>query len=182
MLHFKAKVLTRVNTQAIIRFLVLAGIATLLPFYVHIQWLTGPIINAILILTLFLVGIRAALILCLIPSLVALGSGLLPAILAPVVPFIMLANALLVLTVDWFYRNLLSQKNGYWLGLVIGALLKFLFLFSSIVIISRVLIKQELANKVAQMMSWPQFATAVIGGILAYLFLKKMGRLNKPNF
>jgi len=172
MISLKAKAITQINAQVLVRFFILAGVATLLPFYVHTQWLTGPIINAVLILTLFLVGIRAALILCLVPSMVALGSGLLPAILAPIVPFIMMGNALLVLAVDWFYNNLLDSNRGYFLGLFTGALIKFLFLYSSVIIISRLLIKQELALKVAQIMSWPQLATAVIGGVIATYFLK----------
>jgi len=179
MQYLKEKALTQTNSRVLVRFLLLAGVATFLPFYIHIQWLTGPIINAVLILTLFLVGIRAALVLCLIPSMVALGSGLLPSILAPAVPFIMMGNALLVLTVDWFHRNFLKQENGYWLGILIGALLKFLFLLGSVTIITRLLIKQELAVKVAQLMSWPQFATAVIGGVIAYLVLKKLGTFKK---
>jgi len=177
MINLKAKAITQINAQVLVRFFILAGVATLLPFYVHTQWLTGPIINAVLILTLFLVGIRAALILCLVPSMVALGSGLLPAILAPIVPFIMMGNALLVLAVDWFYNNLLDSNRGYFLGLFTGALIKFLFLYSSVIIISRLLIKQELALKVAQIMSWPQLATAVIGGVIAYLFLKKLKKI-----
>ncbi|NQU77374.1 ECF transporter S component [Candidatus Falkowbacteria bacterium] len=177
MISLKAKAITQINAQVLVRFFILAGVATLLPFYVHTQWLTGPIINAVLILTLFLVGIRAALILCLVPSMVALGSGLLPAILAPIVPFIMMGNALLVLAVDWFYNNLLDSNRGYFLGLFTGALIKFLFLYSSVIIISRLLIKQELALKVAQIMSWPQLATAVIGGVIAYLFLKKLKKI-----
>ncbi|MFH1643956.1 MAG: iron hydrogenase [bacterium] len=126
---------------------------------------------ALKFLTLFLVGIRSALVLCLIPSLMALSGGLLPAVLAPVVPFIMLGNVILVLCIDWARNNLKNKTWGYWLGILSGAGLKFLFLFASINVISKLLIKQELAVKVAQMMSWPQFYTAVLGGIIAFVFL-----------
>ncbi|MBU4331521.1 hypothetical protein KKD19_00510 [Patescibacteria group bacterium] len=177
MFHLKERSLTQINTRVLVRFLILGGIATLLPFYIHVQWITGPIINAILILTLFLVGVRAALVLCLVPSMIALSGGLLPAILAPVVPFIMLGNAILVLTVDWFNNQSRNGSGGYWSGVVVGAALKFLFLLASVNIISRLLIKQELAVKVAQIMSWPQFATAVAGGVLAFVFLKQTKRI-----
>ncbi|MDP2736427.1 MAG: hypothetical protein Q8O59_01425, partial [bacterium] len=149
----KEQVLEKVNVQALTGFLTLAGTATILPFFIHVQLLTGPIINAIFVLALFLVGIRSALVICLIPSLMALSGGLIPAILAPVVPFIMVGNAIFVLTIDWFYNNAKDNNKGYWLGIILGAALKFAFLFLSVSFIGRLLIKQELAVKVAEMMS-----------------------------
>jgi hypothetical protein len=106
----------------------------------------------------------------------ALSGGLLPAILAPVVPFIMIGNMILILCVDWCYNNFEDKVKGYWFGVIAGATLKFLFLFLSVNIISGLLIKQELAIKVAQMMSWPQFYTAVIGGIIAWGVWKKFNK------
>lgn len=174
--YTKEQTLAKVKTREIAQFLGFAGVATMLPFYIHLQWFTGPIVNAILLVVLFLVGIRSALVLCLIPSLMALAGGLLPAVLAPVVPFVMISNTILVLTVDWFYNNFKDEKKGYWLGVVIGAGLKFGFLFLSVSFIAKLLIKQELAVKVAQMMSWPQFATAVAGGAIAWVVLKWLKR------
>ncbi|MBU4256918.1 hypothetical protein KKC04_00725 [Patescibacteria group bacterium] len=175
----KEKIIEQVNVRALIQFLGLAGIATFLPFVVHVQWLTGPIVNAILILALFLAGIRSALTVCLVPSLMALSGGLLPAVLAPVVPFIMIGNVILVLSIDYATQRQTTPiyAKQYWVGLVIGAGLKFLFLFLSANVIAKLLIKQELAMKVAQMMSWPQFATAVIGGMIAWVILKRLGRV-----
>lgn len=177
MQYLKEQTMARVNIRAIAQFLSLAGVATILPFFLHLQWVTGPIVNAILIIALFLVGIRSAVVICLLPSLMALSGGLLPAILAPVVPFIMIGNVILVLSIDWVYNNFKDVVRGYWLGVVVGAGLKFIFLFASVHFISRLLIKQELAIKVAQMMSWPQFATAVIGGMIAWILLKWLKRI-----
>lgn len=174
---FKEQALVEVNTKALISFLALAGAATILPFFIHIQLLTGPIINAIFVLALFLVGIRSALVTCLIPSLMALSGGLLPAILAPVTPFIMIGNAIFVLVIDWFYNQAKNNNQGYWLGVIFGAALKFAWLYLSVSFITRLLIKQELAVKVAQMMSWPQFATAVMGGMIAWAILKWLKRI-----
>lgn len=169
------KTLSIPDTGVMVKFLSLAIVATFLPFFIHLQWVTGPIVNAVLILALILVGIRSALIIALIPSVIALSSGLLPAILAPMVPFIMISNVILVLSVDWFYRNMKNGQVGYWTGVGIGAMLKFLFLFASVDVISRLLLKKELAIKVAQMMSWPQLATALAGGVLAWVFLRSFG-------
>lgn len=182
-MYLKEKIIEQVNARALIQFLGLAGIATFLPFVVHAQWLTGPIVNAILILALFLAGIRSALTLCLIPSLMALSGGLLPAVLAPVVPFIMISNVILVLAIDYAtgrqsrQGGMPNSAKNYWLGVIIGAGLKFLFLFLSVNVIAKLLIKQELAMKVAQMMSWPQFATAVTGGLIAWAILKRLKRV-----
>jgi len=177
MRFFKAQVAARVNVRAVTQFLSIASIATLLPFYIHLQWATGPIVNALLIIALFLVGIRSALVLCLIPSLMALAGGLVPSILAPVIPFIMISNALFVVLVDYFYRSFKDSDKGYWAGLVIGASIKFLFLYFSINAISKLIIKQELIIKVAQLFSWPQLATALSGGMIAWIFLKKIKRI-----
>jgi len=177
MQYIKAQTMAKVNTRAMAQFLGLASIATFLPFFIHLQWITGPIINAILILVLFLVGIRSALVVCLVPSLMALAGGLLPAILAPVVPFIMISNAILVLSIDWIYNNFRDEVKGYWLGVLIGAGLKFLFLFLSVNFIGRLLIKQELIFKIAQMMSWPQLATAILGGMIAWAVLRWLKRI-----
>ncbi len=175
--YTKEQIAEKVNIQSITRFLFLAGIASILPFFIHLQWLTGPIVNAILILVLFLVGIRSAMVVALVPSLMALAGGLLPAVLAPAVPFIMIGNAIYILCIDRIYEASKSLNHGYWVGVIIGSGIKFIFLFFSVNLISKLLIKQELAVKVAQMMSWPQFATAVMGGMIAWIILKWLKRI-----
>lgn len=171
----KEQTLKKVNVQPLTQFIGLAGLAAALPFFIHSQWFTGPIINAILILVLFLVGARSALVVAMIPSLMALAGGLLPAVLAPAVPFIMISNAILVLTVDRFY-NWRPDSRGYWQGVAAGAILKFVFLYLSVGWITKLLLKQELAAAVAKMMSWPQFMTAVLGGGIAFAVLKWLKR------
>ena len=172
----KEQTLAKVNVQSLTQFVGLAGIATALPFFIHPQWITGPIINAILILVLFLVGIRSAMVVALVPSLMALAGGLLPAVLAPVVPFIMISNAIFVVTIDWFYNQMKDSSQGYWQGVAAGAILKFAFLYLSVSWITKLLLKQELAAAVSKMMSWPQLATAVLGGLIAWVVLKWLKR------
>ena len=177
MRYIKENVLAKPNVASLVNFLVLASIAVFTPFFIHVQWLTGSIVNAVLIIVLFMVGVRSALVLCLIPSLMALAGGLISPVLAPIIPFIMMANVMLVLTVDRVYYYFKNDLKGYWVGLVVGAILKFAFLYFSLNIISKLLIKQELMAKVAQMMSWPQLATAITGGFIAWIFLKKIKRI-----
>ena len=177
MQNIKEKIAVQVNTRSLTQFVALGAVATILPFLIHLQWLTGPIVNAILIIILFLVGARSALVLCLVPSLMALSGGLLPAILAPAVPFIMIGNVILVLTVDWVYQNNKDNFRGYLYGVIAGAALKSAFLYFSVNFITRLLIKPELTAKVAQMMSWPQLATALTGGLIAWIVLKWLKRI-----
>ncbi len=174
MQYLKEKTFERVNANSVAQFAGLASVAVFLPYIVPFQWVVGPIVNAVLILTLLKFGFRHAVAIAIIPSLAALSGGLLPIVLAPVVPFIMISNVILILCVDWFYNNFKDKTKGYWVGVIVGAGLKFSFLFLSVNIISGLLIQQELAVKVAQMMSWPQLYTAVIGGAIAWGVLKKM--------
>jgi hypothetical protein len=166
-----------VNVRTAVQFLGLASVATVLPFVIHIQLLTGPIVNAILILLLFLVGIRSALLISLVPSIMALAGGLLPAPLAPAVPFIMLSNVLFILTIDQLRYRFNDEQKGYWAGVFVGAGLKFLLLYFSVQFIVRLLLKKELAAAVTQLMSWPQFLTAVAGGAIAWGFLKWLKKI-----
>ncbi len=168
----KSKALSQVQVEALFKFLLISGLAILIPFYIHNQWLTGPIVNALLILALFIVGIRAAVFIALIPSVIALSVGLLPALLAPMIPFIMIGNILFVLTIDFIYNKFGSNNSSYWISVLIASSLKFIFLFLSVNIISKLLLKSELAIKVAQVLSWPQFYTALLGGVIAFVILK----------
>ncbi|MBT4277512.1 iron hydrogenase [Candidatus Falkowbacteria bacterium] len=163
--NLRTKALPRVDVKILVNFLVLSGVATLLPALIHIQWVTGPIVNAILFLSVVLVGGRNAILIGLIPSIMALFFGLLPTPLAPMIPFIMIGNAILIVIFDML-------KNNYWLGVFVASGVKFLFLYFSYSAIIDLIFKKDLAPKIAQMLSWPQFATAVLGGIIAFGILK----------
>jgi len=175
--YIREKTLARVNVKTLSYFIVLSSVAMFVPFFIHLQWLTGPMVNAILVITLFMVGIRSALLLCMIPSLMALSGGLIPPVLAPAIPFIMISNAIFVLLVDYFYNNTKDNTKGFFLGTIAGAFLKFIFLFWSVGIVADLLLKQELAPKIAQLFSFTQFLTALLGGLIAWAFLKFLKRI-----
>ncbi|MDD4901468.1 MAG: hypothetical protein PHS62_05235 [Patescibacteria group bacterium] len=168
--------LEKVNVQSLARFITLAGVALFLPFFIHLQWLTGSVVNAILILVLFLVGIRSALVVALVPSLMALAGGLLPAVLAPAVPFIMISNVIFILSLDRVYDWSKNSDRGYWLGILVGAVLKFIFLYVSVSWVVKLLTREELAMAIVRMMSWSQLITAVLGGVIAFAVLKWLKR------
>lgn len=158
-----------INKKAILtiaQFGVLVGIASLAPLLKQ-QAITGPIVNATLFLATYLIGVQAGVLVALFPSLIALSVGLLPALLAPAVPFIITGNIILVLVFNWLKKN-------HWQAIISASVLKFLFLYSTSFVVVNLIAKKPVAQKAAAMLSWPQLATALAGGIIAWLVLKAL--------
>ncbi len=170
MSQIKAIALNKQNTIALTQFVVLIGIATVAPLF-HNQWTTGPIVNATLFVAAALLGTHNAILVGLFPSLIAMSVGLLPAPLAPMIPFIMVSNAILIITFSYFW------KKQFWGGMLSASILKFGFLFATSTLVTGLLLKPELAGKVAVIMSWPQLATALLGGVIAFGVLKVMKKV-----
>ena len=149
----------------------LSLIIFLVPFFVHQQFLTGPIINAALLLSLIYLGKSRAFFLALIPSTVALAHGLLPVALAPMVPFIMMSNCLYIEVFSRLYdREKLAKST---LALIVASLVKTAFLFLIVKFLMQALLAQALLPKVSTMMAWPQLWTALVGGVFAIILNKK---------
>jgi hypothetical protein len=146
-------------------FLVILGVAVIIPMF-HNQFATGPIVNAVLFVSIIILGLEKTLFICLIPSVIAMSVGLLPPVLAPMVPFIMISNVLMVFV--FFY----TKKINYWVAMVLSSFIKFVFLYISSFAVVNLVIKKDLATAIITMMSWPQLLTALAGGVLAYFFLK----------
>ncbi|HUW21372.1 MAG TPA: iron hydrogenase [Candidatus Bathyarchaeia archaeon] len=157
--------ISREKITVLIQFITLVGVATIVPLF-HQQTITGPVINATLFVSTMLLGFQAGIIVGLVPSIIALSAGLLPPVLTPMIPFIMVGNAILVVTF-----NVLKDRN-YWLGVILASILKFAFLSGTSLTVVNLLLKKEIARQAAIMMSWPQLLTAIAGGVLAYLFVK----------
>jgi hypothetical protein len=153
--------LTRTN---LITLIILLGVATAAPLIGN-QFITGTIVNASLLISVSMLGIGGGLLIAIVPSTIALATGLLPVVLAPMIPFIILGNALLVSAFAY-----LGNKN-YWLGVVTGSLLKFIFLTGITTIVLDIIIHKSIASNLAYMLSWPQLVTALAGSFLAYGFL-----------
>jgi len=157
-----------------VRLLIFALFLALLifmPFLIHLQWVTGPTVNAVLFIATVILGPTRAILLGLMPSTVALSAGLLPFALAPMVPFIMLGNVVLILAFYYLY------KKNYFLALSVSAFLKFAFLHQTMVWVMSRYLEQKFVAVLGVMMSWPQFFTAIIGGLVAYAFLKQIKKV-----
>lgn len=137
------------------------------------QPVTGPLVNLMLILTTLVTNVYGGIALGTITPLIALLRGQLPALLAPFVPFIIVGNILLVLFFALLYRG--SNRPAWqnwkgWLGIIFAATAKFLWLFVSARFLLQALVAKSLPEKIIGLMTFPQLATALLGGGLALLF------------
>jgi len=156
----QTKIINKIDSVFLTKVFVLAGIIFFAPFLKN-QMITGTLVNCILFMSVILMGRNTALGLCVFPSIISLATGLLPMAMAPVIPFIIISNMVLVLTFNFL------RKNQY-LAVILSALFKFAFLFLT----SSFIISTLKMQKVAVMFSYPQFFTALAGGVLAILILK----------
>ncbi len=163
----KAITLERATWKTAVWFTSLMLVALILPRFIHNQFITGPIVNATLFIGAITLGSGSSMLIGLAPSVVALSSGLLPIALAPIVPFIMISNAILVFVFSYL------QKTNYWFGVILSSLIKYIFLYGSSLIITQLITQKIVAIKAAAtMMAWPQLVTALLGGIIAFGVIK----------
>lgn len=136
------------------------------------QFLVGPGVNAVLLLTAYICGTYYGIGIGLLTPLAALLLGQLNQAFAPFVPFIMIGNAIYVL----LFGLLKSRaKLGKYAGMILGSILKFLFLYvsvSKLVTLFSLNIPKKLLSKLAAAMGFPQLITALIGGIIAIAIIE----------
>jgi hypothetical protein len=124
------------------------------------QPITGPAVNAMLMLAGAFVGPVSGIIIGLLTPVVAFMRGILAAPLAPMIPFIMVGNSVLVL-LFWLGRRFIKGIVGSVVGIVAGSVVKFLILSIAVNLIVSV------PKPVAQAMQFPQLINALIGGAIA---------------
>jgi hypothetical protein len=167
--NIKTNILEKVNYQTITWFTSLTVAALVVPHYIHNQLITGPIVNAILFLACMTLGAGNAIMIGLLPSVVALISGLLPLPLAPMIPFIMISNAIMIITFSYL------NKINYWVGILGATLFKYAFLFLTSTIVVNLITNKTVAAKAAStMMAYPQIITAIAGGVIAFGVMKAL--------
>ncbi len=123
------------------------------------QWITGTIVNAILFLAVWRVGLVNAAFVAALPSTIALARGLLPAPMAALIPYIIISNFVLI---SVFY----AAKRHPLSGMIASSAAKFIFLFA----VSSFFFKA--AGPLLYMMQWPQLFTALAGGLIAAGIIK----------
>lgn len=138
------------------------------------QYVTGPIVNTVIILAVLAVGLGSGVIISVIAPITAYIISASPIITAIpwVMPMIMIGNCLLAVCV-WFFEKKLRFPGKLPAGLVAGSLLKAGFMTVSITCILFSLFGSALNEKQLvmgrSMFSLTQLVTALIGSLLAYL-------------
>ena len=136
------------------------------------NFIIGSIVNSILIVAVFTIGIKYTVIIAFVAPLIAFAQGLLPII--HFIPLIMVAN------ISYFIAiKILMQKNKI-IAIATAALIKVTMLyFGKTLILTIVILPPNIAKMLSLLLSWPQIITAVLGGILGILMLKRIKAL--PN-
>lgn len=150
---------------SVVQFLILLCTAIFAPA-IGIQAVTGTIVNATLFLSASILGLGAAFLIAIIPSSVSVLTGLLPATVLPMVPFIVLSNMLLAYV---FSR---IKEKSYWKAVASASFIKFTILYLVTSFVIKFFVPAKAAAGLAVMMGSVQLFTALSGGVLAYLILK----------
>lgn len=132
------------------------------------QFIVGPLVNACLLVAAAYTGLVGGAVVSVLSPFGAILTG--ASIPLPFAPFIAVGNFILVLL-----YVLLKKKPVA--GIAVGAVLKFGFLWASILIFTGFMnIPAKMATALIASFSWPQLVTALVGGIIALVVLKALGR------
>ncbi len=124
------------------------------------QFFTGPLVNAFLLLAAVTAGVTSGVVIGLLTPWIAFMRGILPAPLGPLIPFIMIGNAALVIVFSLIRRRRGSLfLSG--IAVAVAAVAKYLILSNAVIWVV------EVPPPVAQVMQIPQLITALVGGAIA---------------
>jgi len=155
----------------VLQFALALALGLLIPSAGLPQPITGPLVNALLFLSLQNWGLAPAILVGLVTPLSALTHGVLPLPLMAMIPFIAMGNMVLVAVYD-----ALRNRNR-WLALGTAAVAKTALLSLAVTwLVTRPLnvtlasgtLALRLPASMVSMMQWPQLATALAGGLLAW--------------
>ena len=149
------------------------------------QFVTGSMVNLILLVSVFVIGLAGGLTVAIASPFLASLAGIGPAFIQ-IVPFIAAGNAIFVL-LAWPVRKRISRFNAKdtcfaAIGLITASTAKFLFLWISLVIVALPLIpgiKEMQVKIIGAAFTWPQLLTAIIGSVLAMVVVPLLKRAKK---
>lgn len=136
------------------------------------QLLVGSVINAVLLVAAYICGTFYGTAIGVLTPLTALLIGQLKPAMAPFIPFIMIGNALFVICF-----GLLNTKSQYgkYVGIALGAVLKFSFLYwaaNKLIYLFNMNFPKNISTVLAAAMGTTQLITALIGGVLALMLIQ----------
>ena len=174
------------KTRIMSRLVFLTALTIVFQFIGLPQPITGPFINMMLLLSTLAVSPAAGAALGCLTPVIAVLRGQLPAPLLPMVPFIIAANVLLVVSfaaVRKALRRRRSHQNeitsvANWTALLVAASAKTTLLYLSVRAALPLIFGLELPPPLITAMALPQWVTAITGGALAlvlYAAVKRSG-------
>lgn len=163
------------NTTALAQASVLLAICIISQFFKNLSvYITGPIINACLIICVLTAGLGWAIALSVITPVTSYfitGSPIMSAI-PLIIPCVMIGNAIIVICVG-LLKDKLKFNLGTFVSMIIGAVLKALFMG---IVIAWIIVPNMLPEKMLPKMatiqttfSVTQLFTALIGSVIAYI-------------
>ncbi len=159
----------RSSVQWMVRLAILIAITIGFQMFKLPQFITGPVVNLLLLIACMLLGMWGGVALGLITPLIAMVAGIMGR--PEMVPVIMVANAILVIVFSLF-RGKTVQLYKTLIGIIVGSILKYgVFVVSIAYIVS-------LPPAVAQMFGITQLFTALSGGVLAIIVEKALNKTN----
>lgn len=171
-------------TKQITQMALILSICILSQFLKNLSvYVTGPIINICIILSVLVVGLGGAIILSIITPITAFFIAPSPIIsgIPLIMPCIMIGNIILAISVWLFQNKVLVAKENVRLiiGIFLGALFKAIFMGVTIVLILFPLFSGNIGvpeqnlpilfKTVKVTFSITQFITAITGGIISYI-------------
>lgn len=165
----------KIKTKQITVTAIMLAICILSQFFKNLSvYITGPIINAALILTVVYAGMACGIILSIITPITSFfitGSPIMAAIPA-MFPCIMIGNILLAAAVG-LLRKKFGKTAGLPVSIVIGAVLKaaFMGILISLIVLPAFLpaAMQKMMHALQLQFSLTQLITAIIGGVYAVI-------------
>lgn len=142
-----------------------------IPLGPNSNFIVGPLVNACLLVSVVAAGIYGGLVIAVAAPLFAAltSSGPVAPFITVFSPFIAAGNFVLILM---FY--LLRNKNK-WFGIIAGAVLKFIVIYSGLLIMLGFReVPGNLQAVLKFMFGWPQIVTALIGGAIAIIVINAL--------
>ena len=146
-------------------------------------FITGSVVNMLLIIAVMTCGLPTGLLVSVISPVVAKFFGIGP--LWSLIPFIALGNLTLILI--WHFvcgRKADARMHFYVIAMITAAVSKFLVLFIGIVKIAVPVflrLPPQQATIISGMFSFPQLATAALGGAVAAVILPRLKKAIQTN-
>lgn len=186
----------KITTKQLVQTALLLAICIASQYFKNLSvYITGPIVNTTIIIATLAVGLSSGILISIVAPVTAFfftGSPIMAGI--PLMfPTIMAGNAILALAV-WFFQNKMSLKAKLPLGLIVGSVLKALFMGLVVVFVLLPIFGDNIASHLPKPEALPkvlatakvtfsttQLITSLIGSLLAYLIWLPLQKFLKSN-